>query len=196
MSMATRLVAALAAAMATAPAQAQTAPGAPPVATGRTEESAAMTGTAGRRGSEMATRQEFLRLAASSAMYEVETARLALERSQDARLRQYAQEMLDAHQPAIEELRRMVRDEGSLRGMQLSEELGEQHRTWLDQLRQAQGDSFRGLYVRQQVQAHLIAVDMFRNYSQAGDDEALKRWAADRLPRLQDHLRKAQALDA
>ncbi len=37
-------------------------------------------------------------------------------------------------------------------------------------------------------------MDPFRNYSKAGDNEALKRWAAARLPALQDHLREAQAL--
>lgn len=155
-----------------------------------------MTGTAGHRGSEIATRQEFVRLAASGALFEVEAARLVLDRVQDERLRTYAQEMVEAHQPAAEQLRRMVRDEGSLRGVQVPDGLAEQHRVWLDELRGAQGDTFRNLYIRQQVQAHLIAVDLFRNYTQAGDDEALKRWAAERLPRLQDHLRKAQALGA
>lgn len=155
-----------------------------------------MTGTAGRRGSEVATREEFVRLAGSSATFEVEAARLVLERSQDARLRQYAQEMLDAHGPALEQLRRLVREERSLSGVQVPDALGEQHGAWLRELRGAKDDTLAGLYVRQQVQAHVIAVDMFRNYSQAGDDEALKRWAAERLPLLQEHLRKAQALDA
>jgi putative membrane protein len=44
------------------------------------------------------------------------------------------------------------------------------------------------------MQAHLLAVDLFRNYSQAGDDPQLKQWASATLPTLQRHLQKVQAL--
>jgi hypothetical protein len=38
------------------------------------------------------------------------------------------------------------------------------------------------------MQAHLLAVDLFRNYAQADDDVQLKRWASATLPALRQHL--------
>lgn len=167
---------------------------APPAGTGRQEQSTAVSGTAGHRGSEVVNRQEFVRLAYSNAMFETETARLALERSHDEKQRRFAQEMLDAHGKGTEELRGVLRNHANLRGIQPPERLAEQYQTWLAQLRAAQGDNFQALYAQQQAQAHLIALDLFRNYAQTGDDEALKRWAGSQLPVLQKHFEEAQAL--
>ncbi|MCB4825061.1 DUF4142 domain-containing protein [Roseicella aerolata] len=153
-----------------------------------------MNGTAGHRGSEVLNRQEFVRFAYSNALFEMETARLALERSRDEKQRRFAQEMLDAHGQSAEELRGLLRNQADLRSIQPPEKMADQHQPWLGQPRTAQGENFQTLYAQQQAQAHLIALDLCRNYAQAADDETLKRWAAARLPVLQAHLREAQAL--
>ncbi|WP_161600964.1 DUF4142 domain-containing protein [Teichococcus oryzae] len=131
-----------------------------------------MSGTAGHRGSEVLSAPKFVELAASHAMFQTEAAKLALERSRDDAQRNFAQAVPAAH----------------------AQEMGEQHRTWITRLRDAQGGNFQALYTQQQSQAPLMAIDLFRNYAQGGDNEELKRWAAARLPVLQDHLSKAQAL--
>ncbi|WP_165943562.1 DUF4142 domain-containing protein [Roseicella aquatilis] len=153
-----------------------------------------MSGTAGHRGSEVVNRKDFVRLAFSNAMFETETARLALERARDDKLRRFAQDMLDTHAKGTEELRGVLRSHASLRGIEPPEQMAEQYQTWMTQLRAAQGEKFQPLYAQQQAQAHLIALDLFRNYAQTGDDEALKRWAASQLPILQTHFEATQAL--
>lgn len=167
--------------------------GSVPAGTGRQEQSAGISGTAGHRGSDVLSASEFVRLAASNSMFETETAKLALERSRDERQRSFAQEMIRAHDAAQKELRGVVGGAG-VSGVGMPQALAEQHRTWMDQLRAVQGDDFQALYAQQQAQSHLIAIDLFRNYSQVGDNDALKRWAASRLPTLQNHFREAQAL--
>lgn len=127
-------------------------------------------------------------------MFEVEAAKLAQDRTRDERERRFAQKMLDTHGKATEELRGLLQNTSSLRGVQVPGQLDPQYQIWLSQLRAAQGDTFQSLYAQQQAEAHLIAIDLFRNYSQVGDDEALKRWAASRLPVLQQHFEKARAL--
>lgn len=153
-----------------------------------------MSGTAGHHGSEVATKQEFVRLTASNAMFEVEAAKLVQERSRDERERRFAQDMSAAHGKATEELRGLLQNTASLHGVQMPGHMAEQYQTWLSQLRVAEGDKFQALYAQQQAEAHLIVIDLFRNYSQVGDDEALKRWATSRLPVLKEHFEKAQAL--
>ena len=68
--------------------------------TGRQEQGAAMSGTAGHRGSELLVAPEFVRLSASHAKFETESAKLALERSQDLRLRRFAQRVIEDHDKA------------------------------------------------------------------------------------------------
>src|SRR3954464_11916301 len=46
-----------------------------------------------------------------------------------------------------------------------------------------------------QQQAHQEAVDLFSRYSQGGDNNDLKAWAAKTLPHLREHLTMAQKLD-
>lgn len=165
-----------------------------PSGTGRQEQGAAMSGTAGHSGSDVLSAPEFLRLAASNAMFEVESGKLALERSRDERQRSFARKMIEAHEKARQDLRDALGSAG-LGGTGMPTGLAEQHRTWMDQLRAAQGaESFQALYAQQQAQAHLMAIDLLRNYAQRGDDEALRRWAAAQLDMLQGHLREAQAL--
>ena len=126
-------------------------------------------------------------------MFEMQAAGLALERSRSEEQRNHAREMVQAHEKAQQELPRVVADSG-LPGVRMPQALAEQHRTWLEQIRSVQGAEFEALYAQQQSLSHLVAIDLFRNYSQAGDNEALKLWAASRLPALQDHLREAEAL--
>ena len=115
------LLVAAVAAIAAAPAFAQTAqhqqqPGAPPLSgTGRTERSAEISGTAGSRA-EVVTAAEFVRAAASSDLFETQAGRLALERSQNQRVRSFAQEMVQDHQKTTEALRALLAQHATLRG--------------------------------------------------------------------------------
>ena len=102
-----------------------------------------MSGTAGHRGSEVATKQEFVRLTASNAMFEVEAAKLVQERSRDERERRFAQDMSAARGKATEELRGLLRNTASLHGVQMPGQMAEQYQTWLSQLRAAEGDNSR-----------------------------------------------------
>ncbi|PHK93386.1 hypothetical protein CR162_18790 [Pseudoroseomonas rhizosphaerae] len=185
------LVAALSAIL-SLPALAQSGPDQPASAqpgTGRQEQSTQMSGTAGHRGSEVLSAPKFVELAASHAIFQTEAAKLALERSRDDAQRNFAQAVLAAHAQDMEKLRK-----NAPQGAKVPQEMSEQHRTWITQLRDAQGGNFQALYTQQQSQAPLIAVDLFRNYAQVGDNEELKRWAAAHLPVLQAHLSKARAL--
>jgi putative membrane protein len=72
--------------------------------------------------------------------------------------------------------------------------LDQKHQALLTQLQQTQGAQFDQTYVQQQVQAHQMAVDMFRNYAQSGDDAKLKQFASQTLPILQQHLQMVEQL--
>jgi putative membrane protein len=83
---------------------------------------------------------------------------------------------------------------GSLKNVQMPAGLDQKHQTLLTQLQQTQEPQFDKTYIQQQLQAHQTAVDMFRNYSQSGDNVQLKQFASQTLPILQQHLQMAQQL--
>jgi putative membrane protein len=160
---------------------------------------------------EVTTTPEFIRMASMSDRFEIASGNLAQERSRTARVKEFAQHMVRDHEKTTQELQTLVaampgqagaaaapRDGGPAlaQGEPHPGGLDQQHQARLQQLEGAQGAIFERLYLRQQVMAHMQAVDLFRNYAASGDNAALKQWAAATLPTLQEHLRQAQQLQS
>ncbi len=195
------LLAAAAALLAAAPALAQTQQqralgtqsqtGSPPPTDPATP--AAGLGSTATRGDALAA-PAFVRAAAASDLYEMEASRLAEQRAQSAEVKRFAQRMLGDHEKTTGELKAMLPQLQGVSAQQMPTRLDQQHQALLQQLQGAQGAEFDRLYAQQQVQSHQAAVDLFRAYSQSGDDEQLKRWASQTLPALEEHLREAQQL--
>jgi putative membrane protein len=163
-----------------------TAPGA------TTAPSAGMSSTGSR--AEALTAAEFARMVAMSDMYELESSRLAEQRSQNAQVKQFAQHMVRDHTKTTTELKGMLPQLQGVSAAQLPTSLDQQHQALVQQLQGAQGAQFDRVFMQQQVQAHQMAVDMFSNYARSGDNAQLKQWASQTLPTLQEHLREAQQL--
>jgi putative membrane protein len=181
-----------------APAFAQTQPDRARAAQSQNAQSQGGTQAAPAAGAraEVVSAAEFVRMAAMSDMFEIESSRLAGQRSQNAQVKEFAQHMMRDHQKTTTELQQMIRQASAapLSGLQMPQSLDQRHQAMVQQLQGAQGAQFDRLYVQQQVQAHQMAVDMFRNYGQSGDNAALKQWASQTLPTLQQHLQQAQQL--
>ena len=64
----------------------------------------------------------------------------------------------------------------------------------LDELGSLSGDAFTKQFRRDQINAHKEAVSLFRRYSEKGDNDQLKNWAAKTLPALERHLQMADSL--
>jgi putative membrane protein len=163
-----------------------TAPGA------ATTPSAGMSATGSR--AEVLGAAEFARMAAMSDMFEMESSRLAEQRSQNSQVKQFAQHMIRDHQKTTTELKSMLPQLQGVSAAQMPSSLDQQHQALLQQLQGAQGAQFDRVYMQQQVQAHQQAVDMFSNYARSGDNAQLKQWASQTLPALQQHLQQAQQL--
>ncbi|TCZ55247.1 DUF4142 domain-containing protein [Roseicella aquatilis] len=169
---------------------------------------------------EVVTAQEFMRLAAMSDRYETASSRIAEEKAQHAEVKAFARQMVQDHEKTTQELQTLLQQipgagtaattplpvgreaQGTAESGRITnaqggpqhEGLDQQHTALLQQLQQVSGTEFDRLYARQQVMMHQQAVDMFRNYSQSGDNAQLKQWAAQTLPTLQKHLEMARTL--
>lgn len=134
---------------------------------------------------------EFSRMAASSNMLEIESSRLAMERSRDREVRRFASQMIRDHTRASQRMTAVIRRAG-LPPAPMT--LSAKHQAMLDQLSAASPESFDSAYVTLQAQAHDEAIALFTTYAQSGDDPRLTDFARRTVPTLRMHANHVQRL--
>lgn len=128
--------------------------------------------------------EEFIRMATSSNLLEIESSRLALQQSHDPEVRRFATQMIRDHSQASRRMAAVVRRAGLPAA---PTELSSRHQAMLDQLAASTPDGFDSAYVALQARAHEEAIALFSSYAQSGDDPRLVGFARRTLPTLQRH---------
>lgn len=134
---------------------------------------------------------EFVKKASMSNLFEIESSKIALERSTNPDVKAFAQKMIDDHTAAGAKLSTAAAT-ANVSGS-IATALDEKHQKILADLRSEEADDFDDEYVDEQEDAHRKAVKLFEKYAEDGEEPALKSFAATTLPTLKDH--KAQAND-
>jgi putative membrane protein len=137
---------------------------------------------------------DFVQKAAMSDMYEVQAGKLAAEKGQSDAVKQFAQQMVDAHTKTTEELTGIVKSKNIK--VDLPSALDSTHQKLIDDLNSASSQDFDKTYAKQQVDAHQQAVDLFKKYAAKGDDADVKQFAEKTLPTVEHHLEDAKKLPA
>jgi putative membrane protein len=137
-----------------------------------------------------AVTQKFVTNAAITDMFEIQSGKLALEKSSNKEFQDYAQMTINDHTKTSEQLKGMAPKVG----VQVPTGLDDAHQAKLDKLNSLSGTAFERRYKRDQVGGHKQAIKMFETYAKSGDNPDLKKWAEDTLPILKTHLQHAQAL--
>ena len=127
---------------------------------------------------------EFVNQAATSGMFEIQSSELALDKSRDDRVREFAQHMVKDHTEASQKLKTAA---GS---MTMPTSLDPEHAKMLQQLQQASGNDFTRNYVQMQFEGHQKAVTLFDGFAQNGDNPQLKQFAQETAPTLRNHLQQ------
>lgn len=138
------------------------------------------------------TAQDFVNQAASGGLFEVQSSELALQRSQDAEVQQFANQMITDHTANNQELMATAQSAG----LTVPAAIASPHAELMQSLEGAEGDAFDTTYAQAQTTAHETAVTLYQTYAQGGDNQALVAYAEKSLPVLQQHLEHAQQLAA
>jgi putative membrane protein len=136
--------------------------------------------------------EDFVKEAATSDMFEIESSKLALERSDEA-TKAFAQQMIQDHQKTTADLKGLVTS-GKVQAT-LPTAMTDAQAKMLNDLKSMKSDEFTEKYHSEQVDAHEDAVDLFKRYGDEGEQADLKAWAAKTLPTLQHHLEMAKQLN-
>ncbi len=136
---------------------------------------------------------KFVKEAAVTDAFEIEAAKIALEKSRNDGVRRFAQHMIDEHTKMSAQLKSAAGNQRAATG-EPAAEIDRAHRAKLDDLRKESGANFDRKYMEMQVQGHQQAAKLFENYSRNGDDAGLKKVATDALPHVKQHLQQAQTM--
>lgn len=139
------------------------------------------------------TAQGFAMRAALSDMYEIQSSQLALERSQNAQVREFAQRMVHEHQTMTNQMQAALAQAGVT--VALPTGLDAAKMNMMQQLRDASAEDFDDRYIDQQTEAHENALNLFRDYAGNGDTPALQELANRGAPMIENHLQTVRALD-
>jgi putative membrane protein len=133
----------------------------------------------------------YVTAAGKSDMYEIESSRIALGKTQNAGIRRYADMMIKHHQKTTADTMAAARKAGMnpappAPDAGITASLGE--------LRAATGSDFDRLYLGQQVPAHRAALDLHQSYAAGGDQPALKATGKKAVPIVKQHLAAAERM--
>ena len=138
--------------------------------------------------------QAFANAAAASDAFEIETSRLALEKSSSAEIKRYAKAMIDAHTKSTADLK----SAGSSAAQPITPNpaLTAEQQATVDRLRSATGKAFDQAYVQAQTTGHEKTLATLRDYAANGDVTELKQFGTTTASSVAAHLIKARALNA
>lgn len=136
--------------------------------------------------------QSFLENAIQGSYAEIEGSQLALEKTEDADVSEFAQMMITDHQKMADEASGLARD----KGMSPPDGPSVMQRTEITALKALTGGAFDAMYVnRIGVAAHESTIEMFEQASQDVQDPDIRAMITDTLPKLREHLTMAQTLN-
>jgi putative membrane protein len=136
--------------------------------------------------------QAFANAAAASDMFEIETSKLAADKSSAAKVKSFAQNMIKMHTTSTADLKTAasaaspaITPDPALTAMQ---------QQTLDALKTKSGAEFDTAYAKAQVNGHQMTLDALKAYSMTGDVPSLKALAAKMVPVVTGHLNMAKGL--
>jgi len=134
----------------------------------------------------------YMAMAGSSDQFEIQSSQLALQASQNAMLRNFANMLIADHTRSTQMVMAAAQSAGLTPPPPT---LLPQHQAMLDQLRAAgTGPSFDMAFQQAQVTAHQEALTLHQNYAASGDVPALRTVAGQIVPVVQGHLQQAQSM--
>ncbi|HEX9466376.1 MAG TPA: DUF4142 domain-containing protein [Alphaproteobacteria bacterium] len=136
--------------------------------------------------------QEYVQKSAVTDQFEVQAGELAAQKSQNPAVREFGRHMVEDHSQASARLKTAL-NSGHVKAT-VPNGLDSKHQELLQELRKESGDQFDQTYFQAQLQGHRDALDLQRAYSQAGDNDALRQYAAEATPMVQEHLAKLEVL--
>lgn len=135
---------------------------------------------------------DFAGRATVAGVFEIESSKLAIERTKTADLKAFAQKMVTDHTKAATELKAAITAAGLTPP---AEGLDSEHQDMLNDLKNASAEDFDAKYIDAQQKAHDKTIDLFEKEAKDGQAGPVRDFAAKTLPTLKMHKADIEKLD-
>ena len=133
---------------------------------------------------------QFISQAAQSNNAEIQTSQLALQRATSSEVKQYAQQMIDEHTAANQQLAQIARQYG----VTLPTTPPPTEAAAAQRLAELSGVAFDRAYLEAQVNAHQKTATMFQSALPQLTEAPVRSYASALLPRVTEHLEMASTM--
>lgn len=134
--------------------------------------------------------RQFIERAAAGGMAEVQLGQLAQQKASSDEVKVFAARMVREHTESNAELMRLAQ----AKGIGLPADVPKSAHGDIDKVGKLSGAEFDRQYMQHMVSDHRKTVAEFKKASESARDLEVKAFAGKTLPRLQDHLNQAQAI--
>ncbi len=142
---------------------------------------------------QLASSDVFIQKTAAGNKFEIDTSRMALEKTSNDKIRSFAREMIADHTKAGKDFKNAVAKAGM--DNPAPDDTPDAHqKSVMDSLRQASGGDFDRKYIDAQVEAHNDTTALFADYVENGSNGDLKSFSRILLPTLKHHQDMAKSL--
>jgi putative membrane protein len=134
--------------------------------------------------------EEFAKKAAKGGLAEVKLGQLAEQTGSNDAVKQFGQRMVEEHSKANDRLKQAAAKEN----ISLPGDLDLKDRAVYDALSKLSGAAFDKAYARDMIRDHQQDIAEFNSEANSGRKSAIKDFAEQTLPTLQDHLKQAREM--
>lgn len=132
----------------------------------------------------------FMTTAARGGMAEVQLGQLAQTHGRSAAIKSFGERMIRDHGQANQQMMSLAQQ----KQIGLPDGVGGEHQQVYDNLSKLRGQAFDRAYAQAMVQDHQRDLQAYQEEAQNGTDPQVKAFAAQHVPVLEEHLRRAQQL--
>ena len=127
----------------------------------------------------------YVAMAGAGDMWEIESSKAFLAKSDNADLKKFAQMMVDNHTQSTEKLKAAAKTANLT---SLAPKLDVDQQRMLDEIKKADPANVDAVYLRHQATAHQKALELHQGYAANGDNDALRKAAGEIAPVVQKHI--------
>jgi putative membrane protein len=135
----------------------------------------------------------YVAMAGASDLYEIQSSQMALEKTQNEQVREFAQMMIEHHQMTTQQVTTAAQEAGM---MPAPPQLTPMQQELIAQLEGASGEQFDQTYLQQQRQAHQMALGLHSNFAENGDTPPLQQVAGEAVPIVESHIMELEGMNA
>ena len=136
--------------------------------------------------------QEFLMKAADANLSNIDVARLAMHKSQNSDVKDFANMIQSDDASALEDLTDLMND----KGVSLPNTLSPEMKTEIETMTALSGAELDREFANMMVAQHQKEIGMYHDQLEIAQTPDVRKYAEDLLPRLEMHLEKAQRLQS